>query len=151
MSDQKTLFTSNEFGTSINPEEILDTFEFLDDWEDRYAYIIDLGKKLPTFPEDARIEENKVHGCQSQVWISHSYNPEQQNLCFSVDSDAHIVRGLAAMVMAAFNYKTPQQILDFDIQDYFGKTQLIQHLSPTRGNGLQSMVNTIKASASQHL
>ncbi len=139
------------FGSEITSQDVLEDLEFFDDWEDRYRYIIDLGKKLPAMEPALKIESNLVKGCQSQVWISHSYNPEQQNLCFSVDSDAHIVRGLAAMVMAAFNYKTPQQILDFDIQDYFGKTQLIQHLSPTRGNGLQSMVNTIKASASQHL
>lgn len=139
------------FGSEITSQDVLEDLEFFDDWEDRYRYIIDLGKKLPAMEPALKIESNLVKGCQSQVWISHSYNPEQQNLCFSVDSDAHIVRGLAAMVMAAFNYKTAQQILDFDIQDYFGKTQLIQHLSPTRGNGLQSMVNTIKASASQHL
>ena len=139
--------SDNPFGTSITSDDILEDLEFFDDWEDRYRYLIDLGKKLPAMPEDEKTDANFVHGCQSQVWISSKFDAADNALCFLVDSDAHIVRGLAAMVMAAFNHRTPQQIIDFDVDEYFGKTQLIQHLSPTRGNGLKSMVAKIRAAA----
>ncbi|MGC1508614.1 SufE family protein [Ketobacter sp. MCCC 1A13808] len=142
--------SSNPFGSEITGTDILEDLEFFDDWEDRYRYIIDLGKKLPTMPDELKTDLNFVHGCQSQVWISHQFQPDSNTLHFLVDSDAHIVRGLAAMVMAAFNQKPPRDILDFDIEGYFGKTQLIQHLSPTRGNGLKSMVNKIREAASAH-
>lgn len=141
--------TENPFGTEITNDDILEDLAFFDDWEDRYRYIIDLGKKLPPMPEHLKTETNFVHGCQSQVWISHQYDPESQTLDFLVDSDAHIVRGLAAMVMAAFNHRHPTDIMNFDIDQYFGQTQLIQHLSPTRGNGLKSMVGKIKKTAQQ--
>jgi cysteine desulfuration protein SufE len=140
----------NPFGDTITSDDILEDLTFFDDWEDRYRYIIDLGKKLPPMPEDEKTEANFVHGCQSQVWISHHYNPADNTLHFLVDSDAHIVRGLAAMVMAAFNRRSPQDITAFNVDDYFGKTQLIQHLSPSRGNGLKSMVAKIMAAAQQH-
>ena len=141
--------SSNPFGTDISADSILEDLEFFDDWEDRYRYIIDLGKKLPPMPEELKTDANFVHGCQSQVWIHADYDAGSNTLNFLVDSDAHIVRGLAAMVMAAFNHQSPQAILDFDIDRYFGQTQLIQHLSPTRGNGLQSMVKKIRQAA-QH-
>ena len=131
-------------------DDVRETFGFLDDWEDRYRYIIDLGKKLPAMPDDEKTDANFVHGCQSQVWISAHYDANGHALNFLVDSDAHIVRGLAAMVMAAFNHRSPAEILGFDVEDYFGKTQLIQHLSPTRGNGLKSMVAKIRAAAEAH-
>ncbi len=143
--------TDNPFGSTITSQDILEDLAFFDDWEDRYRYIIDLGKKLPAMAEDLKTEENFVHGCQSQVWISHCFDPDTGTLNFSVESDAHIVRGLAAMVMAAFNQKTPQQISAFDIDDYFAQTQLIRHLSPTRGNGLKSMVRKIKQVAQELL
>lgn len=142
--------SESPFGSEITSEDVLEDLAFFDDWEDRYRYIIELGKKLPPMEAELKNETNLVKGCQSQVWISHNYDSSNDTLAFQVDSDAHIVRGLAAMVMAAFNNKTPQQVMDFDVQDYFGKSQLIQHLSPTRGNGLQSMVKTIQASASMH-
>ena len=139
--------SSNPFGTDITADTILEDLAFFDDWEDRYRYIIDLGKKLPPMPEDLKTDANFVHGCQSQVWIHADYDTTGNTLSFLVDSDAYIVRGLAAMVMAAFNQQSPQAILAFDIDGYFGKTQLIQHLSPTRGNGLQSMVKKIRLAA----
>ena len=123
-------------------EEIIDTLSFFDSWEDRYKYMIDLGKSLPELSIDLRTDDRLVHGCQSQVWIEAEYNAGEFN--FQVDSDAHIVRGLLAIVMAAYNHKSAQQILDFDIQNYFKELDLIKHLSPTRGNGLQSMVEKIK-------
>lgn len=142
--------STNPFGTEITHLDILEDLEFFDDWEDRYRYIIDLGKKLPAMDESLKTESSLVRGCQSQVWIHHDFNEQNHVLSFQVDSDAHIVRGLAAMVMAAFNQQSPQHIEQFDVDGYFGKTQLIQHLSPTRGNGLQSMVKTIRAAADQH-
>ena len=143
--------SDNPFGSTIISDDILEDLEFFDDWEDRYRYIIDLGKKLPAMPDELKTDANFVHGCQSQVWISAQYQAEDNTLNFLVDSDAHIVRGLAAMVMAAFNQRSPQDILDFDVDDYFGKSQLIQHLSPTRGNGLKSMVGKIRAAAKAQL
>ncbi len=142
--------TTNPFGTSITHQNLLEDLEFFDNWEDRYRYIIDLGKQLPAMPDAYKTDENFVHGCQSQVWIFGEYNAEENRLDLLVETDAHIVRGLAAMVMAAFNHQAPQAILDFDIADYFEKTQLIQHLSPTRGNGLKSMVKKIRDLAAQH-
>lgn len=126
-------------------EEILEDIEFFDDWEERYKYIIDLGKALEPFPEELHTPERLVKGCQSNVWIE--VKSEAGVLNFIVDSDAVIVRGLLAVVMAAFNRKTPQQILAFDIDGYFADLDLENHLSPTRGNGLRSIVARIKAIA----
>ena len=141
---------TNPFGSDITDQDVLEDLEFFDDWEDRYRYIIDLGKKLPAMADNLKTEEHLVRGCQSQVWIHHTFNSDDQCLEFEVDSDAHIVRGLAAMVMAAYNHRSPQEILDFDIDSYFEQTQLIQHLSPTRGNGLKSMVKKIQTLAEQY-
>ena len=139
----------NPFGSEFTAASILEDLEFFDDWADRYRYIIDLGKKLPAMPEEFKTDANFVHGCQSQVWIHADYDTAGNTLHFLVDSDAHIVRGLAAMVMAAFNGQSPQAILAFDVDGYFGQTGLIQHLSPTRGNGLKSMVRKIRQAAEQ--
>ena len=130
-------------------EEIVDTLSFFDSWEDRYKYMIDLGKALPEMDQSLKTDDRLVPGCQSQVWIE----PKVDNgvFEFQVDSDAHIVRGLLAIVMAAYNHKTAQQIIDFDIADYFAKLDLVKHLSPTRGNGLQAMVEKIKQLAQAQL
>ena len=133
---------SNPFGTEITPEEIVDTLGFFDSWEDRYRYIIDLGKQLPPMDDDKKTDDRIVKGCQSQVWIDHWI--EDGKIMLNVDSDAHIVRGLLAVVMSAYNTKTPQQVLDFDIEVFFEELDLIKHLSPTRGNGLRSMVQRIR-------
>lgn len=130
-------------------DEIIDTLSFFDSWEDRYKYMIDLGKNLPTLPVELRTDDRLVPGCQSQVWIEAEYNANEFN--FLVDSDAHIVRGLLAIVMAAYNHQSAQNILDFDIQNYFRQLDLIKHLSPTRGNGLQSMVEKIKLLAASKI
>lgn len=126
-------------------EEILEDIEFFDDWEERYKYIIDLGKALQPFPEALHTPERLVKGCQSNVWIE--VQSDAGALNFLVDSDAVIVRGLLAVVMAAFDRKTPAQILAFDIDGYFAQLDLENHLSPTRGNGLRSIVARIKAIA----
>ena len=96
-------FKDNPFGNSITITDILDTVEFLDDWEERYSYIIDLGKSLPAFPESEKNEQNLVHGCQSQVWLSHYYDEDSGIMYVMLDSDAIIVKGLAAIVLAALN------------------------------------------------
>lgn len=125
--------------------EILEDIEFFDDWEERYKYIIDLGRALPNMDSALQTPERLVKGCQSNVWID--VQPKEDKLFFVVDSDAHIVRGLLALVLSAYQDKTPQEILAFDIDEYFQKLDLERHLSPTRGNGLRSMVARIQAIA----
>jgi cysteine desulfuration protein SufE len=142
-----TTYLDNPFGQSIRIEDILETVEFLDDWEERYSYIIDLGKSLPVFPESEKTEENRVHGCQSQVWLSHIFDPESKLMYVLLDSDAIIVKGLAAIVLAALNAKSPQDIIDADVEALFNKMDLMRHISPTRGNGLRSMLERIKNTA----
>ncbi|TGG90393.1 SufE family protein [Natronospirillum operosum] len=134
-----------EFGTDITAADIVDTLSFFDSWEERYKYIIDLGRELPPLADEHRIEDNLVRGCQSQVWLVHDL--QDGRLRFVADSDAHIVRGLLGVVLAAYNDKTPAQVLAFDIDAYFDELNLIKHLSPTRGNGLRAMVGRIRATA----
>ncbi len=146
---EKTIFESNPLGTDTTLDEIRENFEFLDDWEDRYGYVIDLGKKVPPMPEEHRKEENYIHGCQSQVWFVHYYDATENKLYVLVDSDAMIVRGLAAVVMTAFNSHSPQDIARFDMDALFQELDLLKHLSPTRGNGLRAMVKKIQDTARQ--
>ncbi|MDX5300309.1 MAG: SufE family protein [Gammaproteobacteria bacterium] len=143
-------FLENPLGTAVGIADVLDDFEFLSDWEDRYAYIIDLGRKLPSYPEEARDEAHKVHGCQSQVWLVHYFDPASGQLYLLLDSDAMIVRGLAALVLIALNARTPQELLSVDIDDLFQKLDLFRHMSPTRGNGLRAMVGRIQELARQY-
>lgn len=134
--------SSNPFGHSISSDDIKDTLGFVDSWEERYKYIIDLGKDLPALPEEKRTEDRLVRGCQSQVWIDEQMEGGRVQL--SVDSDAFIVKGLLCIILAALNNKTPQEILDFDIAAYFEELELMSHLSATRGNGLRAMVARIQ-------
>jgi cysteine desulfuration protein SufE len=134
--------TANRFGTDITPEEILEALSFFDSWEDRYKYIIDLGRELPPLDTAKRTDEHLVRGCQSQVWLVASI--EAGKLYFEADSDAFIVKGLLGVVLAAYNAKTPAQIIEFDIDAYFEQLNLLKHLSATRGNGLQAMVQKIQ-------
>ncbi len=135
----------NPFGESISSDEIVDTLGFFDSWEDRYRYIIDLGKELPPMPEELHTPERLVKGCQSQVWMD--IREQDGRLHFAVDSDAFIVKGLLGVVLAAYNHRTPEAIRDFDIAQYFEQLELLQHLSPTRGNGLRAMVARIRSAA----
>ena len=135
-----------EFGIDITADDIVDTLEFFDSWEDRYQYIIDLGKDLPPLSDQYKVEETLVRGCQSQVWLVHRTNDGK--LYFQADSDAHIVKGLLGVVLAAYNGKSPAEVQSFDIDGYFDRLNLIKHLSPTRGNGLKAMVGRIQATAS---
>lgn len=133
------------FGLDITAADIVDNLSFFDSWDDRYKYIIDLGKELPPMADADHIDEKLIRGCQSKVWLS-SENKEGR-LYFTVDSDAFIVKGLLAIVMAAYNGKTTAEIRAFDIQGFFASIDLMRHLSTTRGNGLQSMVARIQSLA----
>ena len=130
----------------MSPEEIKETFSLFTDWEDKYRYIIDLGKELPELDEKDKIEKNLIRGCQSQVWLTHNINPEG-SIHLDIDSDAHIVRGLIAIVLAALNDKLPKQIVEFDVELLFSDLELLEHLSPTRGNGLRAMVQRVQSVA----
>ena len=136
-------------GTMASLDQILEDFSFLDDWEDRYRYVIELGKSLPDLPEDKRTSENKVQGCASQVWlVSHlSGDLDDPVMSFEGDSDAHIVRGLVAIVLSTYSGKHASEISALDAFDVFGKIGLVEHLSSQRANGLRSMVNRIREEA----
>ena len=128
--------------------QIIDDFAFLDEWEDRYRYVIELGKALPDLPEDKRISDNKVQGCASQVWlVTHSDGGADPVLTFEGDSDAHIVKGLVAIVLATYSGKPASEIARLDALDVFGKIGLVEHLSPQRANGLRSMIKRIRNEA----
>ena len=135
----------SRFGTEITSEDIVDTLSFFDSWEDRYKYIIDLGKELPELDASQRTDENLVRGCQSQVWLVGHRDGDR--LYFDADSDAFIVKVLLAVVLAAYNGKRAEEIRAFDIEDYFSRLNLLKHLSVTRGNGLRAMVQRIQAAA----
>ena len=128
-------------------DEVRSTFEFLDDWEDRYRFILDLGRSLPQLDAALKTDDRLVRGCQSLVWLVPRFDIDQGCLHLKIDSDAHIVRGLIAIVLAAYDGNRPKDILDFDIEGLFNELDLIQHLSPTRGNGLRAMVSRIRSVA----
>ncbi len=123
-------------------DEIKDTFAFFDDWEDKYRFVIDLGKSLPDLPDSDKIDENLVRGCQSQVWLTFRQSGNQLHL--AMDSDAFIVRGLIQIVLSALNDRSSSEILEFDVEGLFSELDLLAHLSPTRGNGLRSMIERIR-------
>lgn len=127
--------------------ELKETFSFFDDWEDKYRFVIDLGKELPDLPESDKIEENLIRGCQSQVWLT--FSSTGNLLTFKMDSDAFIVRGLIQIVLSAFNNKSADEILKFDIEALFDELDLLSHLSATRGNGLRAMIARIRDIAAQ--
>lgn len=139
--------SENPFGNSITTDDILETLGFFDSWEDRYKYIIELGRELPPMSAALHTEDRLVRGCQSQVWIDTAMRDGRLQL--TVDSDAFIVKGLLGLVLAAYNNKSPADILAFDIDGYFERLDLLRHLSPTRGNGLRAMVQRIQEIAGQ--
>ena len=131
--------------------EIVENFDLLEEWDDRYRYLIELGRALPPLPEDARNDANKVRGCASQVWLSTSVKPnggEGPVLSFEGDSDAHIVRGLIAVLFALYSGKAAKDILSTDAVALFEKLGLRDHLTPQRSNGFRSMVDRIRRDAS---
>ena len=124
-------------------EELSENFELLDNWEDKYRYLIDLGEKLDTLEEEYKVESWKVSGCQSQVWLVPTFENDGK-ISFKGDSDAAIVRGLVSIVLLIFNHKTADEILELDIESIFSRLGLQEHLSPSRRNGLSSMVEKIR-------
>jgi len=127
-------------------QEIVEEFGLFDDWMDRYQYIIDLGRRLPEFPEALRTEENRIRGCQSQVWFV--AKQEDGRLYFQAISDAAIVSGLIALLLRLYSGREPQDILDSP-PDFVQALQLESHLSPTRSNGLNSMLQAIRGFAAE--
>ena len=138
----------NPYGVSIHANDIIEALAFLDDWESRYRYILDLGRDLPQMPDEWHCEARLLRGCQSQVWIADELRDGA--LHFMVDADAHIVRGLIAIVLAACNAAPPERILAVDMDAYFGALDLLRHLTPTRGNGLRALVGRIRQIALAH-
>ena len=127
-------------------DELIENFDFLGDWEERFAYLIELGKKLPLFDESERVEDNRVYGCQAMVWLK-MQSASDSTFEIHADSDAFIVRGLIAVLMLIYCGKTAEQIMATNAIGTFAKLGLESHLSPTRRNGLHSMVNRIRALA----
>lgn len=126
-------------------DKIIDDFSVLDDWEDRYRYIIELGRKLESLPDSERTPANKVQGCASQVWLS--THIDGGHFHFIGDSDAMIVRGLIAILIAMYSGKTAQEISSIDPEKVFAQLELSGHLTSQRSNGLRSMVSRIRADA----
>jgi cysteine desulfuration protein SufE len=131
-------------------DEIVDNFSLLEEWDDRYRYVIELGRALSPLAERDRTEVNKVQGCASQVWLATTVHPNGQGgpvLTFSGDSDAHIVRGLIAILFAMFSGQQARAILSTDAIALFERLGLREHLTPQRSNGFRSMVERIRADA----
>ena len=134
-------------------DDIRDNFELLEDWDDRYRYVIELGRTLQPMPEEEHSAANKVQGCVSQVWLSkridrHGNEPV---LNYLGDSDAHIVRGLIAILLTLYSGHTPRQILDADAAAIFDEFGFREHLTPQRSNGLRSMIERIRNDAREAL
>ena len=131
-------------------DEIIDNFSLLEEWDDRYRYVIELGRALAPLDERDRRDANKVQGCASQVWLATTVKPNSLGgpvLSFKGDSDAHIVRGLIAILFAMYSDKHARDILSTDAIDLFNRIGLREHLTPQRSNGFRSMVERIKSDA----
>jgi cysteine desulfuration protein SufE len=141
---------ANPSETRTTIDEIVDNFSLLEEWDDRYRYVIELGRGLSALPERDRSEANKVQGCASQVWLAITVHPDGRGrpvLTFSGDSDAHIVRGLIAILFAIFSGRRPADILSTDAIALFERLGLREHLTPQRSNGFRSMVERIRTDA----
>jgi cysteine desulfuration protein SufE len=132
--------------TTIN--ELINRFQFFTDWKDRYQYLIDMGKKLPDFSPDWQTEANRIHGCQSQVWLYTEIKDGRFHL--SAKSDAAIVSGMIALLLKVYEGATAEEILSTPL-DFLGKIGLLQHLSPSRSNGLYNMIKHLHAKAKAEL
>jgi len=138
------------FAGVMTIDEIIENFSFLDDWDDRYRYVIELGRGLSPLSDAARSDANKVQGCASQVWLATHVKPDGAagpTLTFVGDSDAHIVRGLIAILFAIYSGKSARDILSTDAVTVFERLGLREHLTPQRSNGFRSMVERIKTDA----
>lgn len=133
---------THPFGSTITTEMIIETMSGFSSWEDRYRQVIMWGKLLPKMDDELKQEQLLVSGCESKVWLVSEFDGECWH--FQIDSDARIVRGLIALVLAAFHLKTTAEIKAFDTPAYFAKLGLIDHLSPSRGNGLKAIVDQIQ-------
>ncbi|MFO8024434.1 SufE family protein [Thiohalophilus sp.] len=129
-------------------DDIVDTFELLGDWDQRYQYLTELGEKLPPLPEEARIEDNKVKGCMSQVWV-HAYpNPDDPHLVrFHGDCDTSIIKGVLALLIQLVEDRTVDQIQELDVDEFFERLKLDEHLSPNRHVGVYAIVDLMKQQA----
>jgi cysteine desulfuration protein SufE len=138
---------------SFSIDDIVDNFALLDEWDDRYRYVIELGRKLSPFPEQERADVNKVQGCVSQVWLATTIQRRDGDavLTFAGDSDAHIVRGLIAILLALYSDRTPKDILETDAIAVFDELGFREHLTPQRSNGVRSMVERIRNDAREAL
>ena len=132
-------------GQNKEIDELIENFSFFESWEDKYQYLIDMGRNVPPMSDDLKIDENKLRGCQSVVYFSSTYN-DDSTITFMANSDAAIVQGLIALMLKVFSEKQPQEILDVDIS-FLKQIGLDEHLSPTRKNGLSSLVSSIKNAA----
>lgn len=135
-------------GMTTDIDTIREDFAFLDDWEERYRYIIELGNDLPGYPEEARDEHHKVRGCVSQVWLHTNIGDGPDPvITFMGDSDAHIVRGLVAIMMALYSERRASEILAVDAEETLRQLGLDEHLTPQRANGLRAMIQRIRREA----
>lgn len=133
----KPVNTPPKYDIQTTIEQLVERFAFFNDWKDRYQYLIDLGKKLPPFNETWQTEANKIHGCQSQVWLKIDY--EDGRYYLRAKSEATIVAGMIALLLWVYNGRTKEEILTTPL-DFLGKIGLMQHLSPSRANGLYNMI-----------
>lgn len=130
---------------AMSVEQLIESFDLLDEWDERYRYIIELGDQLDEMPAELKTEQSRVEGCVSNVWLVYEVqagNPPR--IQFIADSDSQIVRGLVAMLLMIYSGRTPQEIIDVDIDAVFDRVGLKQHLSRSRSNGLRSMVRRIR-------
>ena len=140
MADIKTLKEAEE--------EVVDSFSMYDEWLDKYEYLIDLGKNLPPYPEELKTEDRLIKGCQSRVWLNYEF--KDGHLYFTADSDAIITKGIISLLISVYSGRTPEEISSSDFS-FIEKIGLKENLSPTRANGLASMIATIKTVALENL
>lgn len=127
--------------------EVVDTFSMYDEWLDKYEYLIDLGKNLEAYPEECKTEDKLIKGCQSRVWLD--YKVQDRKIYFKADSDAIITKGIISLLISVYSGRTPEEIASSDF-GFIEKIGLQENLSPTRANGLASMIATIKAVAHEN-
>lgn len=132
------------FGNDITATQVAELLAAEKGWQNKYRQLILLGKKLPDLTEEFKIVDNQVHGCESQAWVIYTKGADER-LWFGLDSDARIVKGLMAALLAAVNGKTRNEIAELNIDSYFAELGFMQQLSPSRGNGLQAVIAAIKA------
>ena len=132
-----------------NADALVEAFEMFDSWEDRYRFLIDLGRKLPAYPDEARVEENLVRGCQSQVWMI--AQPKENAVDFVADSDSTLVKGLIAILRKVYANQPPREVLNFDVDAFLERLGLNSNLSMSRRNGLSGMIKKVRSLAEQQV